>query len=117
LQVSTLVVAEHKGDTLGGDTLCTINAAAKLGGDISLLLAGQGVQKAAESAAKAQGVKQVWNIACLISKGCSTRRDLCLTDSPVLMMAQVLTADDDSLGKATAERLAALVVAVQHRYD
>lgn len=59
LQVSTLVVAEHKGCTISDDVLCTINAAARLGGEISLLLTGEGVQKATEHAGTAEGVNKV----------------------------------------------------------
>ncbi|EIE26853.1 electron transfer flavo protein beta-subunit:electron transfer flavo protein alpha subunit, partial [Coccomyxa subellipsoidea C-169] len=83
--VTTLVVAEHKGNKLGADTLSAINAAKSLGGDISILLAGEGVQPAAQHASTVPGI------------------------------SKVLTADDAVLAKGTAESLAALLVAVQNR--
>ncbi|KAK9916225.1 hypothetical protein WJX75_000233 [Coccomyxa subellipsoidea] len=85
VQVTTLVVAEHKGDKLGADALSAINAAKCLGGDISILLAGEGVLPIAQHASTVPGV------------------------------GKVLTADDAVLGKGTAESLAALLVAVQRR--
>lgn len=53
------MLAEHKGDKLGGDTLSTITAAKALGGEISVLLAGQNVLPAAKHASALQGIGQV----------------------------------------------------------
>lgn len=57
--MSTLVLAEHRGDKLGGDTLSTITAAKALGGVISVLLTGQNVLPAAKHASTLQGIGQV----------------------------------------------------------
>ena len=54
-----LVVAEHDNATLKGATLNTIAAAKAIGGDIDVLVAGQGCQAAADAAAKAEGVSKV----------------------------------------------------------
>ncbi|WP_283786484.1 electron transfer flavoprotein subunit alpha/FixB family protein [Bermanella sp. WJH001] len=54
-----LVVAEHDNATLKGATLNTIAAAKAIGGDIDVLVAGQGCQAAADAAAKAEGVTKV----------------------------------------------------------
>lgn len=54
-----LVVAEHDNATLKGATLNTIAAAKAIGGDIDVLVAGQGCQAAANAAAKAEGVSKV----------------------------------------------------------
>jgi len=54
-----LVVAEHDNATLKGATLNTIAAAKAIGGDIDVLVAGQGCQAAAAAAAKAEGVSKV----------------------------------------------------------
>ena len=59
VQVTTLVVAEHKGDKLGADALSAINAAKCLGGDISILLAGEGVLPIAQHASTVPGVGKV----------------------------------------------------------
>ena len=57
--MSILVVAEHDNATLKGATLNTVAAAKAIGGDISVLVAGQGCGAAAEAAAKIAGVSKV----------------------------------------------------------
>ncbi len=57
--MSILVIAEHDNATLKGATLNTITAAAAIGGDIDVLVAGKGCGVAAESAAKVAGVSKV----------------------------------------------------------
>lgn len=56
---STLVVADHEGGTLGAATLNTITAAASVGGDVTVLVAGQDVGGVADAAAKVPGVAKV----------------------------------------------------------
>mgnify|MGYP000570720931 CR=1 FL=1 len=48
--MTILVVAEHDNASLKGATLNTISAAAKLGGDVVILVAGSGAGAAAEAA-------------------------------------------------------------------
>lgn len=57
--MSILVVAEHDNKNLKPSVLNTITAAEKLGGDISLLVAGHHCQAVAEQGAKIAGVKRV----------------------------------------------------------
>jgi len=57
--MTILVIAEHDNTQLKPSTLNTVAAAAKLGGDIELLVAGYGCSQAAENAAKAQGIGRV----------------------------------------------------------
>jgi electron transfer flavoprotein alpha subunit len=57
--MSILVVAEHDNASIKGATLNTVAAAQKIGGDISVLVAGQGVAAAADAAAKIAGVSKV----------------------------------------------------------
>jgi len=57
--MSILVIAEHDNATLKGATLNTISAAAAIGGDINVLVAGKGCGAAAEAAAKVAGVSKV----------------------------------------------------------
>ncbi|HSB97709.1 MAG TPA: FAD-binding protein [Spongiibacteraceae bacterium] len=57
--MSILVVAEHDNATVKGATLNTIAAAQKIGGEITLLVAGQGCADAAAAAAKIAGVAKV----------------------------------------------------------
>lgn len=85
--MTTLVIAEHDNAQLKGATLNTIAAAATLGGDIHVLVAGGNARAAADQAAQAAGV------------------------------AKVLLADAPHLADALAENLAAQVLALASGYS
>jgi electron transfer flavoprotein alpha subunit len=57
--MAILVIAEHDNNTIATATLNTVAAAGKIGGDIHVLVAGQGIGALAESAAKILGVAKV----------------------------------------------------------
>ncbi len=57
--MAILAIAEHDNSRLKASTLNTVAAAAQLGGDVELLVAGHGCSQVAESAAKVQGVSKV----------------------------------------------------------
>lgn len=57
--MSVLVIAEHDNSTLKGSVLNTIQAASRLGSDITVLVAGSGCAKVAEAAAKVEKVTKV----------------------------------------------------------
>jgi electron transfer flavoprotein alpha subunit len=57
--MSILVIAEHDNQVLKPSTLSTLAAAAQIGGDVTLLVAGNGCAAAADAAAKASGVSKV----------------------------------------------------------
>jgi len=57
--MSILVIAEHDKAQLRGATLNAVAAAQKIGGDVHLLVAGEGVQAIAEQGAKVAGVSKV----------------------------------------------------------
>ncbi|HVO17313.1 MAG TPA: FAD-binding protein [Alphaproteobacteria bacterium] len=57
--MAALVVAEHDNASVKPSTLNTVTAAAKLGGDVTLLVAGSGCDGAAQAAAKIAGVAKV----------------------------------------------------------
>jgi len=57
--MSILVIAEHDNTELKGGTLNTVAAAQKIGGDITVLVAGEGCKAVAEAAAKVEGVSKV----------------------------------------------------------
>jgi electron transfer flavoprotein alpha subunit len=80
--MSALVIAEHDNAAIKGATLNAVTAAAQLGGEVHVLVAGSASQAAAEAAARIAGV------------------------------AKVLHADGESLGHGLAENLAAQVVAL-----
>ena len=79
--MTILIIAEHDGGSLKPSTLNTVAAAAKIGGDIHVLVAGSGCADAASAAAAVVGV------------------------------AKVLVADAAHLQAQSAENLAAVVVA------
>lgn len=85
--MTTLVIAEHDNAQLKGATLNTIAAAAKLGGDVHVLVAGGNARAVADQAAQAAGV------------------------------AKVLLADAPHLADALAENLAAQVLALASGYS
>jgi len=57
--MSVLVIAEHDNASIKSGTLITVSAAAKLGGDVHVLVAGSGCAAAAQAAAKIAGVAKV----------------------------------------------------------
>jgi len=57
--MSVLVIAEHDASGLKPATLNTVAAAAKIGGDVAVLVAGQNCRAAADAAAKVAGVAKV----------------------------------------------------------
>ncbi len=57
--MSCLVIAEHDNKSIKGATLNTVAAAARIGGDIHVLVAGSGSGAAAEAAGKIAGVTKV----------------------------------------------------------
>jgi len=57
--MAILVIAEHDGKQLKPGTTNTITAASKIGGDLTVLIAGQGCAEAGAAAAKVKGVAKV----------------------------------------------------------
>jgi electron transfer flavoprotein alpha subunit len=84
--MKALVLVEHDGHAIKDATLPTVTAAARLG-EVTLLVAGQGVGAIAEAAAKIAGV------------------------------AKVLVADDAALAHVLAENVAPLAAGVMTDYD
>ena len=85
--MSVLVIAEHDNAALNDATRAAVTAAAKIGGDIHVLVAGKGAKAVADAAAKLDGVKTV------------------------------LHADADGLEKRLAEAMEALVLSIADKYD
>jgi len=85
--MTTLVIAEHDNASLKGATLNTVSAAAQVGGDVHVLVAG------ANAAAVAQAASQVAGVA------------------------KVLHADSPALAEQLAENVAAQVLAVASGYS
>jgi len=57
--VTALVIAEHNNQGIRGGTANAVTAAAKMGGEVHVLVAGQGARAAADAAAKLAGVAKV----------------------------------------------------------
>ena len=85
--MTTLVIAEHDNAQLKAATLNTVAAAAKIGGDVHVLVAGANARAAADAAARVAGV------------------------------AKVLLADGAQLADGLAENVAAQVLAVASSYS
>ena len=60
--MSILVVAEHNNNEIKGSTLNTVTAASKIGGDVSVLVAGSESSSAAEQASKIAGISSVIHV-------------------------------------------------------
>jgi len=86
-EINALVVAEHDNQTVRPATLNTVTAAAQLGGQVTVLVAGSGAQSAATAAAQVAGV------------------------------AKVLHADSEVFAHALAENVAAQVLALAGGYS
>ncbi|WVT75767.1 FAD-binding protein (plasmid) [Sinorhizobium chiapasense] len=85
--MAILLLADHDSNHLSDQTAKALTAAAKIGGDVHVLVAGAGAKTAAEQASKLAGV------------------------------SKVLVADDASLANNLAEPLAALIVSLAGSYD
>jgi electron transfer flavoprotein alpha subunit len=85
--MAVLIIADADDGVLRDATNKTVTAAAKIGGDIDILVAGKDVKAAADAAAKIAGVRKV------------------------------LTASSDALGQGLAEAYQALVVPLMGGYD
>jgi len=84
--MAVLVIAEHDNHTLKPSTLNTVSAAAKLGGEVTVMVIGAGCADAGKAAAKISGV------------------------------TKVLVADAPHLGDQLAENVAAQILAVAKDY-
>lgn len=85
--MTTLLIAEHSNAALNDATAKALTAAAQIGSDVHILVAGEGCGAAAEAASKLDGA------------------------------AKVLVADDAQYAKQLAEPMAALIVSIAGDYD
>ncbi|MGR9249381.1 electron transfer flavoprotein subunit alpha/FixB family protein [Rhizobium leguminosarum] len=85
--MTILLLADHDNQSLSDQTAKTLTAAAKIGGDIHILVAGKAAKPAADAAAKLSGV------------------------------SKVLLAESDELANNLAEPLADLIVSLAGSYD
>jgi electron transfer flavoprotein alpha subunit len=110
--MACLVIAEHDNVSLKPSTLNTVAAATKIGGDVHVLVAGQGCTAAAGAAAKISGVSKV-----LVAESAGLANQLAegLADQ-VLAIASAyshILAPSTASGKNVAPRIAALLDVAQ----
>ena len=106
--MTNLVIADHDGALLRETTLKVITAAQGLGGDIDVLVYGDGVQAVADQAAKVAGVRKV-----LLSQSADLKADLA-EDVAILLVGlaggyDAILAPASSSGKNALPRVAALL--------
>lgn len=110
--MSVLVIAEHDNASLKVATLNTVAAAAKIGGDIAVLVAGSGCATAAKAAAAVAGVKKV------LVADAPQYKDHLAENLAALVVALAggythVLAPATSFGKNVAPRIAALLDVAQ----
>jgi len=110
--MSILVIAEHDNASINGATLNTVSAAKAIGGDIAVLVAGEGCGAAAEAAAKIDGVSKV-----LVADNAAYGHQL--AENVALLIAELgkdygyILAPATTNGKNTLPRAAALLDVAQ----
>ncbi len=106
--MTNLVIADHDGAHLRDTTLKTIAAAQGLGGDIDVLVYGDGVQAVADQAAKVAGVRKV-----LLSQSADLKADLAEDVAKLVVDLaagyDAVLAPASSSGKNALPRIAALL--------
>ncbi|XP_022226496.2 electron transfer flavoprotein subunit alpha, mitochondrial [Drosophila obscura] len=105
---STLVVAEHNNEALNPITLNTISAAKKIGGDVTVLVAGTKCGPASEALAKVEGVTKI-----LVAENAAFKGFTSESLTPLILAAQAqfkythILAGASAFGKNLLPRVAA----------
>ncbi len=108
----TLVVAEHDHTTLKSATLNAVAAAARIGGDIHLLVAGHNALGVAETAAKVAGVNKVLHADAAHLQGQTAENVAALVVGLAAPYSHILL-PATGFGKNVAPRVAALLDVAQ----
>ncbi len=110
--MAILVLADHSNAALGTATAKAVTAAKQLGGDVHVLVAGEGCSAAAAEAAKIDGVSKV-----LVAEGAHLAKGLAEEIAalvvPLMSTYDVLVAPATASGKNIAPRVAALLDVMQ----
>ena len=110
--MSILVIAEHDNASINGATLNTVSAAKAIGGDITVLVAGEGCGAAAEAAAKIDGVSKVL-VADYAAYGHQLAENVALLIAELGKDYGYILAPATTNGKNTLPRAAALLDVAQ----
>jgi len=110
--MAVLVIAEHDNASLSDATHKTVTAAAKFGGDIDVLVAGEGAGAVAEAAAKIDGVRKVLHAdAAPLAKQLAEAMEALIV--PLMEGYDALFAPATTMGKNVAPRIAARLDVMQ----
>ncbi len=110
--MAVLLVAEHDNGTLAPATAKALAAAEKFGGDVDILVAGEGAGAVADAAAKLEGVRKVLfaDAPHLSQRVAEEMANLVV---PLMANYDVLLAPATTMGKNFAPRVAALLDVAQ----
>jgi electron transfer flavoprotein alpha subunit len=104
--MAVLVIADHDGATVRDTTHKTVTAALAISGDVDLLVLGQGVQAAAEAAARIKGVRKVL-MAESTGLGAGLAEAVEATVTPLAAGYEAILTPANTDGKNFAPRIAA----------
>ena len=110
--MAALVIAEHDGTQLKGGSANTVAAAAKMGGEVHVLVAGSQSKAAAEAAAKLAGVTKVLHVEAAHYDGGLAENYAALV-VPMAKGYSHLVASASAFGKNLMPRVAALLDVAQ----
>jgi len=110
--MSALVIAEHDKSHLRGGTANAITAAAKMGGDVHVLVAGSGAKAAADEASKLGGVSKVLHVDAAHYDGGLAENYAALVMG-IAKNYSHLVASASAFGKGLMPRVAALLDVAQ----
>jgi electron transfer flavoprotein alpha subunit len=110
--MAVLLVAEHDNASLAPATAKALAAAAKFGGDVDILVAGEGAGGVAEAAAKLDGVRKVL-LADAPHLSQRVAEEMANLIVPLMAGYDVLLAPATTMGKNFAPRVAALLDVAQ----
>jgi electron transfer flavoprotein alpha subunit len=106
--MAVLLLAEHDNKTLAPSTAKALTAAREFGGDVDILVAGEGCKPVAEEAAKLEGVRKVL-LADAPNLGHHLAEETAATIVPLMENYNVLLAPASTTGKNVLPRVAALL--------
>src|SRR5207253_10432883 len=110
--MTTLLIAEHDNKTIKDATAKALTAAKALGGDVHVLVAGEGCKPAADAAAKLGGVSKVI-MADAPAYGHFLAEPLAALIMSLAAPYQAIVAPATTMGKNVMPRVAALLDVMQ----
>jgi electron transfer flavoprotein alpha subunit len=110
--MAVLLLAEHDNKSLAPATAKALDAAAKFGGEVDILVAGDGARAVAEAAAKLSGVRMVL-LADAPQLSQRLAEEVANLIVPLMQSYDVLLAPATTMGKNVAPRVAALLDVAQ----